>query len=645
MADLPVWPLLLVRSLVHLLALIAVVFVILPGALWPNLPGRRLSDYLVRAVGTTFVLVLLVYLLDLIRLYEGLTLGLLVVGVVAVPVIRRFRSLSGDEAYSAGWLDLLDRTAAALSRWRDGVAALLRGGGVRFTAAGLMTAVLLTVPAGVAAWERFSQALVRVSPAFSDAEVTMKWYRLLQTSYDKVALYVDGIYPLGLYTVLSLLGKLSDLNAVLMLQAMGPLQGLGLVLLGAAALYVATRQPLAAVVYIWLYGTMADWVPVNLDRHAGLNPQEFGLLFILPVAAFTIGYLLDGERKHALAGAAALGLTVLIHPVAAIFAGLAAVVPALVLTLAQPSHWRRLAALAGWSVAACALGGLPLLAGRLAGLPWHSASLDYAVKRLDPGAFPPPPPALTALALLATIVGLAAWATPAVRRSEAARYAAAAALALGATALAGLALTWGLVRVLPLRFLYDRGQDPAAMLVTGAAGAACALLLLPLWSRRGWRWLVSGLVLAGMAAAWVASPPKAVMPYRVFNDATLYQYLRIDAAHAPGTWGMVAGPDGYTLAIGRAFHVYPHELGARYRIGPDGLTDQQQPGPPVKPDLYFFVDRQPPEDLALMQERANARQAESDRLAAWIDQAMGTGLPLQRVYHDPTLDVWELSWR
>lgn len=654
MADLPVWPLLYLRSLLHVLVLIAAVYVVLPLWLWPGMRSRGVSGFLARALATGFGLTLLIHLLAALGIFEGLAVALVMAAVISVPFVRRLRSRKDDAEYATAWLDLVDEAIGRWARLRAGLAAGFRWERLKtlLAPAGLLTALLMIAPAAVAAWERFSQALVRVSPPFSDAEVTIKWYRLLQVSFSQVSLYVDGIYPRGLYTFLSLLGKFTDLNAILLVQTVGPLQGLGLVLLGGIALYVATKQPVAAVVYMWLYGTMAAWFPISLERHAGLNSQEFGMLFILPAAAFAIGYVLEGERTFLVGAAAALGLAVLTHPVSAIYAAIGVAVPAVVLTLAGEGlqaapgarPWRRLGALAGWSVAAGVAGALPPLIGLLAGLPWHGSSLLYADTPLAPGSAPPAPPLLVAIAALAVVAGLVGLAVPYFRRQTAAAYAAAASFGLGAAALTAIWVTWGLVRFLPYRFLLDRGPDPAAMLVTAAAGAAAALLLLPLTAHKGWRYAAGALLLAAMALSWRVSPPQAAAPYRVFNDQMLYQYLRVDAAHQPGTWAMVAGPDGYTLSIGRAFHIYPQELDTRYRIDADGLTDLKNPGPPVKEDIYFFIDRKPPENLPLMLQRLTDRQIATEEAGAWISLAKGRGLPLRLVYHDATLDVWELHF-
>ena len=123
-----------------------------------------------------------------------------------------------------------------------------------------------------------------------------------------------------------------------------------------------------------------------------------------------------------------------------------------------------------------------------------------------------------------------------------------------------------------------------------------------------------------------------------------YQYMRIWNAHEPGTFALVAGPDGYTLAIARGTHYYPEDLDTKYRVEKDGVTEIGKSAPPVKLDMYFFVDWKWPED-PYSNARGEARVQESEKLENWIQSALKRGLPLAHTYHDTNLDVWALEYK
>lgn len=577
-AELPSWPVIYFWALLHLLVLVTLVYGLFP--LWAlrvfRLPtGTGLAGVLARSVWAFFVIGLLIHGLVVLRVFEGLVLLL---GLALILLYwSQTRDLSALVLSVARWLSV----PRALS-WRSIWQALW--GSVRSLPgrqSGLVALLPVLVPLAVSGWLRFADALGRVSPAMADAEVTIKWMRLVENSYSSINLYPDGVYPMGMYTFLALLRKLSHMNPIPLLQVTGPMVGFGLVLGGAAALYMLTRRPLAAAVYAWLYGTMATWLPINIERHAAHNSQEFGMLFMLPAVAFAMQYILEGQRWQALAAAAALGMTVLVNPqVAGLYTGLALAISAFLVALDRWVGWRRLLALAGWSAAGGVLGALPPVMGLLLGLEWHGSSLEYATAAISPTTVPGPGLLMLLIPAAALLSGAVVWWWPGQGRGSGNRSVAAAALGLGASALLAVALTWSPAYGVPLRFLYDRGRDPTAMLVAAAGGSLWALLTIPLAHYRRWRWLPATLILAAMPAAWWLFPPEVPRPYRVFNDATLYQYLRIDAASEPGTWAMVAGPDGYTLALGRAFHIYPGELDQRYQYGPDGLIDLTFPRPP-----------------------------------------------------------------
>jgi hypothetical protein len=639
-ADLPPWPQIYGLALLHVLLLLWLVYWLIPGWIWPFGPRSGPAGVLARAIWTVFAFGLLVHLMVVLRIYEGLTLLLL----LAAGLWYGWRARSGGATAVAQLLVLFRKVydwlhggwRSHLGQMRQRMAASV--GSVTWS--GALSACAVVLPVGVAAWERFAQAVTRISPALSDAEVNLKWMRLLENSYSTVYLYVDGVYPMGMYTFLSLMRKLSALNPVVLLQVTGPLVGLGLVVLGAVALYIATGRGVAAAVFAWLYGTMAAWLPISLERQAAHNSQEFGMLFILPAVAFAIRYLLDGERWQVVAAAAAVGMTVLTHPVPAIYAVLGVGVSAVVMTLIRLC-WRRCLALAGWCAAASVLAALPPAVGLALGIPWNGSSISYAAETV--AGIPKPSLLLVLLAGVPVVFGLAGWVIVRVRRVREVGAEAAVCIALGVAALAGLAVTWAPALGVPIRFFYDRGRDPASMLLAAGVAAGVAVLAAPLLDRARWRWMAPVLLMSGMAVAWWQVPPPIAAPYRIFNDAMLYEYLRIDGAHAAGTWAMVAGPDAYTLALGRAQHIYPNELNTRYLITREGLTDLKFPGMPVPLDFFFFVDRQTPEGLPTTAERAVNRADASLQLSVWIQQALQSGLPLQRVYSDATLDVWELQ--
>jgi hypothetical protein len=643
LANLPPWPQYYAQSLVLVSGILFLVLVLVPRFLWGRGVGDPITDALARSLWTLAFFSLLVHLLVTMRAYEGLTF---VVALIMVWLWRIRRHLVGNTSLfrDIGLVAEVELRAAlhwlasgGLGAWARERRAQLK----RPSVAATLTALAIVAPMLVAARQQFTDNFTRISPAFSDAEVTIKWMRLLENSYEEIHLYVDGVYPLGMYTLLSLVRKLSLQNPVVVLQTTGPMVGFALVLVGAAAVFIMTRRPLAAAIYAWLYGTMSGWLPVDIERHAGHNSQEFAMLFILPAAAFSQLYLTQGVRFYAGATGGAVLLAVLTHPIATLFVVLAVCGPTGISLLRERfRNWRQVLILA----AACALGALggalPPLIGVALGLPTHGSSTAYATERFDPAFYPGPP--YWMVAVLAASLLLAFWHL--VWRRRFADPAGIAALGLGASTLVGMAVAYSPLLGIPARVLYDRGRDPASMLLAAAAGAAFALLCSRALKFPRIAWVPPAALLGAMALAWYVSPPAIARPPRVFDDAALYQYMRIWNAHDPGSWAMVAGPDAYTLAIARANHYYPEDLNTKYEIGPEGVREIGQQSKPVKLDLYFFIDWSIPDDPQSA-ERGVARITESEKIQNWVHAALERGLPLALRYRDPTLQVWSLEYK
>jgi hypothetical protein len=127
--------------------------------------------------------------------------------------------------------------------------------------------------------------------------------------------------------------------------------------------------------------------------------------------------------------------------------------------------------------------------------------------------------------------------------------------------------------------------------------------------------------------------------------------LRADATYLSGTWTLVTGFRGYSLALGRAVHMYPDEFvnmaeqmpadfSAWYEAPWRTLTGQTARD--KTPHYLLLVERVSP--LAPGQSAAEAAPvlAQAAELARWIERARDT-LPLRPVFSDGNIDAWTLE--
>lgn len=281
MPTFPPWAVVLTITLLRELLIIGLLLGLIPWLLMPSFTAPGSIGLVGRSVIVSFVFILLAHFLAMTQLYEGLVIVVLIAGVVAwrqffsrpaairAEIVRRFSLLTLE------WLDWVTKRRRRRPEplWELEVKAIdwrawLRRHGTNVT--------LAVVVLGAAAWMRFAKAYAHAAPAYSDAPVTLAWMKF----FGRGELYPDGVYPMGMYGILSGLKKLSFQNDFLAMSAFGPLVGCGLVLSVFLFLRWTTRNTRAAVVGALVYGTLPALLPSDLARQTGYNSQEFGMLFV-----------------------------------------------------------------------------------------------------------------------------------------------------------------------------------------------------------------------------------------------------------------------------------------------------------------------------------------------------------------------------
>lgn len=641
-ASMP-WPLQeslnIVRVALALVALFGVVpFLVFPP---PRLPAADRSTVLQRAIWAMFLYMVLVHALSAARLYEALFFLFVCLAIAAFVRGRRlesrqFRRYAVDVlARVFDWMDgngprlgqqwsqwrATRATAGARARWRpqwDRIAG--------WTVLGAVVAV--------AGWMRFYEAYVTPAPVFSDAPVNLAWMSYMANNM----LYNNEVYPRGMYVFLSLVRKFTALNGVEVLVVAGPLFGLGILLTILFFVYQATRSLSATTVAALLYGTLPKLLPLDFDRLASHNSQEFGLLFVLPAAWFTHTYVSSGRRSDLYTAAAAAGIIGFTHPVP--LAGALLLMAATGLTAAvaggAPARARLLPLIA--TVAAAGLVAVaPLALAVLAGEQWHGISLRFLTSTTTVSVATLSRAVIVSVPAAIVACGWLVWQR---RRANADR---GGPLAAGAVALAA-----PLLYVLPYvgftnEVLAVRGGDVAALGVAVGAGLLWAGFehLLPRgWTQRGWVPLTA--VACMTAIAWTVSPPEPVRPYHYYSDEQIRTYLWADRNFVPGEWTLVAGPTGYALSVGRSYHQEVRDFLDMAATLPDEtsswLADGPRLGYGVTYDYLLVIEKVIPFYTG---EEAAPRLEQAAALQRWIDRQQGRAA-LTHVFDGDEVSVWVL---
>lgn len=626
-------------SLIRVVLAFLFLFAWLPGPLLgPTGDGDRLEAFWSNYLRMTLVVILAVYLLAALRIYELMSLAAVMAGIWAVRAgradgrqameSRRSRLVKGVYAF----LDNPQlRAGAVAGRFQAWLAQGHRFPGGR--SRGLLTGCLAVAVLAGSAYLRFRDALVHAAPGLSDAYVTLAWMKYVENRQ----LFHDGIYPHGFHIILSAVRKLAGVDPLFVLKYVGPLNGVLIVLSVYFILKKLTGRHLPAVAGAFAYGILAGELPMEFVRQAATNSQEFALALVLPSIWFGFAYLQSERPRHLFLACCGLAVMGLSHPLTAAFAaaGLGAAVLAAAGTGRLP--FRRLWRLAQGMGGAVAVAFAPMGLGLLMGKEFHGSSLEFAT---ETSQLPIPP--LTVPVVIGLLAGMAALVRAVIlygrgRQSTNGLQ--------GAAYLVGFLVAAATVIYQSQRF----GLDSVA--VTARSGEIMSLALAVAY---GYLWHLlqprGGPVPAILVLAVLLylRPPVPPEPYKMQSDESVEQYLRIARGYPPTEWLMVSGPEGYALVLGKGWHLQIEDFLERYPATrplyrPGG--DQGDGGEGLSvPHVFLFVDketfRRPV--IAGAPPRADDREL-MERLQLWAETYGRDHGDLEVFYEGETLTVYHIQ--
>ena len=638
MTQLFPWPLVATIAILRLALALFTIVVVAPWLMFPRLDEPEINPLVSRAVWMAFFIAATVHVLSGLRIYEA---PVFLVACALLAMWNRIYRVPEEgrvqlRLQTVGWFyDSLDGRKQSAALLKEGAKADWRR---RTGFWPLVTWAVLDAEFGAVAFKFFGQAFTTPVPPLSDAPVNLAWLKYIENN----ALYHGEIYPRGMYAVLSILRKFTWTNAVVLLDVAGPLFALTIVASIAFFVRKATKSWGAVAIAAAAYGLFPQFLPLSLGRLGAPNSEEFGLIFSLPAAWFLFAYLTEGRRGDRATAAAAAGMAAFTHPFPALLAiaSMATVVVTAVFNVGLKAL-KRLPGAVAWVGAAGALAAMPPALAIAFGTPWHQSSVTYleaTVSSLPPanptyvGAFGVSAALAVVLALLGRKLG-----------PEAAALGAGAAVAA-----AGLGLFLAPHFGLPYQALSDRGGEMAAVSLAVAAGVSWGLVERVLGRFRPAGVLAAALVIG---LVWYRIPPAGPDPYYYYTSEMIETYLRADETYIPGSWTLVTGFRGYSLALGRAIHMYPDGFLSMAKQMPKDIADWYEApwrdtgGVTLKNKTPFYilmVERVAP--LAPGEDSAKADPviAESQRLEQWIQDSKNK-LPLRPILSDSNIDVWTLE--
>lgn len=620
----------------------ALLFVAWPVFVWRD-NGPLLDRFWRRLVWMLSSCIALVYLLAATKLYELLAFtGMLLLvtmhrlwfGSQRLENIHRAQTELAVRFY--GFLDSLANPGGCLVRWLKRASQACK----RLVASRcanrtrLVKMSLLAVILGYAAYLRYYDAVVHAAPAMSDAYVTLAWTKYI----NRRILFHDGIYPQGFHIYLSVLHKFAGQDPFFTLKYAGPLNG---VLTALGLYWVAERlgeSPTCGLLAAFVYGVLGGWLPLEWQRQASTNSQEFALVFLLPAIYMAHQYLQHGERCDwwaALCGALIMGW---VHALIYGFFLLGMVVLGLAHLLANWRHaWKRMVILALGSCVTGLLSLLPVALGLVLGRGFHGSSAEFMTATITVAA--PVISPLEGAALLGFALYLmVTW----IRKRR-----------LGSTEifLAGLGATTCVMYLVlgPLTgnaVLATRtGIFWAPMVAVGSDLGWSSLVSLWPAGKKGPRLglVCCALLLVGLLTIYHPSP---AAPYKMQYDSAVEQVLLISQRFLPTEWMLVSAEEGYALALGKGYHLMLGDFIAWYNPTREQLiADEGGAGgdPLTTPDIFILGEKTLfVVEMEAMKAILARREQEYRELGQWVKEYGAYHDNLSIFYEDDDIVVYRI---
>ncbi|MHB1711489.1 MAG: hypothetical protein ACYCV7_08810 [Acidimicrobiales bacterium] len=428
----------------------------------------------------------------------------------------------------------------------------------------LVPAALLAVPVlvvlGIAAFLRFQLPLKHQALSPGDAYVHMTWALQL----DLNQLFPNGIYPMGLASVLSFVGKFSiGVPMPDVVRVMGPLIGT-LIVLGifytVLRLSRSTGAALFAAATFGLFGTRAEWHE-PWTRQTGALPQELSLALALLTLGIVGLAVVSRDRDHLwtiFAGALAMGMT---HPLPLVLFGLLTLVLALVVGVAT-GHARFAVRTVIVAAAGSVAGNLYMPLALAAGVPFYAGVTNINPLASHQAHFS----SLTAQygkavglnlmsewAIIAAAIGFIGGVLMTLRKSMRTR----GATLMGLSAVSGVILAaydplWlGLNNFYATRAANIAG--PQIALAFGAGLGALSLLFRRINLRTAAITLAAGLVMIDVFSHFFPPVPRTFTP--IEYDSVAANTQRIIGAYTPLTYTIVGTPEQQQRSTSHAYFV------------------------------------------------------------------------------------------
>lgn len=609
-------------------------FIFLPHIFFTK--GQRISleNFFKNYIKAVLFFIILSFLLIILKLYELLTLFVVIIYVSLYWYRRQKRISNWEDLWHQvmikiyDFLDGMEQPGRKISVWlhEKKIATkniiINRFGSIVNCGQSLIFVLVFAY----SAFLRFYNTLNYAAPAMSDAYVVIAWIKYI----DRKMLFHDGIYPQGFHMYLDFLHKFSAVDPLYIVNYSGPLHGVFITL---SLYFVVSRwtgRKGPGILSAIIYGILSMYLPIELMRQAATNSQEFAFIFVMPVLYFFFNYMWSGAKDDLIAATAALFIIGLVHPVAFSFVGLGMgllIFHSFINGLRKYLHRIKKVILVGLS--SILVPFIPIGLGLLMGRDFYGASAEFLLRK----EMEPVLPLLKIIEYYALIAILIIFIYQIIkRRKEKEIFAIRYVMLLGIASF--LLYYYGGV-VTKNVVISTRAKELWGLIIPVLLGTAwyCITDLVSPLKYKGVELLASFSLLVYIV---IYINPQPIMPYKMEYDSGVEQYLRISTMLQPTEWMAVSQEEGYAVVYGKGYHLMLGEFLEMY-----DPNDKELKGCP--PDVFIYYEKKvfwP--DLSnniLDYSKYERREQENKELKIWLETYEKRYDNISTFYEDENLKI------
>lgn len=599
------------------------------------------------------LMILLGYILVTIRLWEVLTITVILFLVIIFNIRRDFNDQFRDDqiimaATIYGWIEnislfkqyLKNKIRKLLLNWK--ITLYKRIAKKTFW----LLLVGLGIVFGLSAYIRFYDVIHFAAPAMSDAHVTLAWIKYI----DNRELFHDGIYPQGSHIYLGSLLKFAMIDPLYILKYTGPLNTLLIVFSLYFSVSRFTGNRVSALIAASGYGIFGHLILGSVwERQAATNSQEFAFIFILPSLYFLYHYLISGKKDDLWTAAAGITITGLVHTLAFALMGMGVMILLVVFLFTR----YRILFYRVWKGVMCSamsviVALLPLGLGILLGKSVHQSSANYLTSEILTSEIRPIGFALTILdfILLLFLVGITLYGIIGIlffsKKDHTRMY-----VFVGLFGLATFFIYHFGGDLTKNQLIASRSNELWALVLPFCIGIGSAVVFLAF---KKIRIIPIILFISFLSFGLYNYPLEAIKPYKMQSEEDVRQYLEIADQYRYTPWMMVSFNEGYALVLNNGFHTLTDKFLDTYDPALPPLTKygDKEPDVDIPTDIFIYfykdifrVDKD--NDIYNTMEPIYKEQEQlMVQMEDWIEQYQKLNGPLNIFYEGPELRIYHI---